>query len=84
MPQSGRGWNQAIKTQRGGAIFPIDPLRKIAAHKVPDLHYPVPNPQVGGFLPFLAALIFASVKAATPGGATALGGLAVNKLLDKK
>lgn len=123
MPQSGKGWNQTIRTQKGGALLrgsssikytgkekqiqkkthkeavhnllgrgfipedfqlPDDPLKKITVNKVPHQYYLVPNPQVGGFLPFLAALIPAAVKAATLGGATALGGLAVNKLLEKK
>ena len=43
----------------------------------------MPDPQVGGFLPFLAALVPAAIKPATIGGATALGGLAVKKVLEK-
>ena len=118
MPQSGKGWNQTIRTQKGGSLLrgsnsikytgkekqiqkkthkeaihnllgrgfipedfqlPDDPLKKITVNKVPHQYYLVPNPQVGGFLPFLAALIPAAVKAATLGGATALGGLAIEK-----
>ena len=41
----------------------------------------MPDPQVVGFLPFFAALVLAAIKAATIGGATALGGLAVKKVL---
>ena len=121
MPQSGKGWNQTIRTQKGGALLrssnsikytgkekqiqthkeaihnlfgrgfipedfklPDDPLKKITVNKVPHQYYLVPNPQVGGFLPFLAALLPVAVQAATLGGATALDGLAVNKLLEKK
>ena len=115
MPQSGKGWNQTTRTQRGGALLrgsnsvkytgkekkikkkthkeavhpllgrgfvpedfqlPVDPLKKVTVNKIPHQYYLAPDPQVGEFLPFLAALI-----PATLGGATALGGLAVNKLI---
>ena len=110
MPQSGKGWNQTTRTQRGGALLrgsnsvkytwtekkikkkthkevvhpllgrgfipedfqlPADPLKKVTVNKIPHQYYLVPDPQVGGFLPFLAALIPAALKAATLGGATA-------------
>jgi hypothetical protein len=60
--------------------LPDDPLKIVTVNKTPHQYYLVPNKQVGGFLPFLAALIPAAIKAATIGGATALGGLAVSKL----
>ncbi len=122
MPQSGKGWNQTIKTQSGGSVLrksntlkytgkekkirkknhkeaehyllgrgfipedlklPDDPLKKVTVNKIPHQYYLVPSPQVGGFLPFLAALLPAAIKAATIGGATALGGFAAKKVLEK-
>ena len=65
--------------------LPENPIKTRKVNKVDHQYYIVPDKQIGGFLPFLAALIPGAValaKAASIGGATALGGLAVNKIVN--
>ena len=89
----GKKHKEAFHHKLGNGFVPEDfqlpenPLQPIKINEVPHQYYLIPDKQTGGFLPFLAALIpagIAAAKAAALGGATALGGYAVNKMVTDK